>query len=280
MLVYKLISPSNKFYIGKTKYNSFNDRWRQHVTLWKKLTKTKNYKDAPTKLLYAFDKYPPKEWTYEIICECHTLEELNQKEIDAIELFNTINTGYNITKGGDGRLVDFLEEEHKRKISESRIKWFQTPVGIEWKEHLSNKNKGNIYFGAEPPNIKWSEESKKAFSEQLQGRIPWNKGKTKVYSNEHNTLIGEKAKQRHANGEYDYKAMAEMRKGFHQPESQKIKVAAALAEDYDYISPEGVPTHINNLLKFCRENDLDQGNMLRVHQGKTGYKSHKGWRKG
>src|SRR4051812_8514626 len=110
MLIYKLISPSNKLYIGKTKYDSFNDRWRQHVTLWKKLTKTKNYKDAPTKLLYAFDKYPPREWTHEILLEgYYTIEELNQKEIEAIEQYDTIAVGYNITKGGDGRLVDFLE---------------------------------------------------------------------------------------------------------------------------------------------------------------------------
>ena len=51
--------------------------------------------------------------------------------------------------------------------------------------------------------------------------------------------------------------------GKKQPESQKIKVAEALSKKYELIGPNGQTFIIKNLNKFCRENNLDQGNMSR-----------------
>jgi len=53
--------------------------------------------------------------------------------------------------------------------------------------------------------------------------------------------------------------------GKKQPESQKIKVAEALSKKYELIGPNGQTFIIKNLNKFCRENNLDQGNMSRNH---------------
>lgn len=54
-------------------------------------------------------------------------------------------------------------------------------------------------------------------------------------------------------------------------------VAAALAKDWVFVSPCGDIVRINNLNKFCKENNLDTGNMSKVHSGKV--KTCKRWSK-
>jgi len=49
----------------------------------------------------------------------------------------------------------------------------------------------------------------------------------------------------------------------------------AIARDFSFISPSGEVIFIHNLSKFCRDNNLDRGNMANVHIGKR--RSHKGW---
>jgi hypothetical protein len=63
--------------------------------------------------------------------------------------------------------------------------------------------------------------------------------------------------------------------GRKQPQSQKNKVAAALSKEYIITDPDGNEFEVNNLTKWCRENNLDQGNMTRVANGKA--KQHKGY---
>lgn len=51
--------------------------------------------------------------------------------------------------------------------------------------------------------------------------------------------------------------------GIPQPESQKIKVAKALSKEWLITTPDGISFKIINLRKFCKENNLDQGNLSR-----------------
>lgn len=67
------------------------------------------------------------------------------------------------------------------------------------------------------------------------------------------------------------------RLGSKQPQSQKDKVAKKLSKEWTFIDPTGNVRNITNLHAFCRENGLDQGNMVKVAQGKI--PSNKGWRK-
>jgi len=92
-------------------------------------------------------------------------------------------------------------------------------------------------------------------------------------SNEKNSI---KAKQRWAKGVYDVEKLRLSRIGFKQPESQKIAVAKALCRRWEITTPNGEIIIINNLHKFCKENNLDQGNMVKVSQGIL--KQHKGWK--
>lgn len=149
MIVYKLTSPSSKVYIGQTK-QSLGIRWHQHITLWNQYKKqNKPYIGCSTKLFYAFDKHDPSLWQQEILSTCNDHTELNLTEIQLIKEYNSIDNGYNITKGGSGRKVDYLTDEHKQKISSSRKKYFQTDNGIEWRNTLKEK-----YTGDSNPSFK------------------------------------------------------------------------------------------------------------------------------
>lgn len=79
-----------------------------------------------------------------------------------------------------------------------------------------------------------------------------------------------KQKERWKNGLVDAEKLRLSRIGFKQPESQKKKVAEKLSKTWKVISPTNEELIITNLTKFCRENNLDQGNLSRG--------SHKGWK--
>lgn len=142
MIVYKLTSPSNKVYIGQTK-QTLDVRWHQHITLWKQYkSQNKPYIGCSTKLFYAFDKHSPDLWQREVLMICSNHNELNEKEIQLIHELNAIADGYNITKGGSGRNVDYLTPEHRDNISKSRKKYFHTEAGQQWKQELKQKYTG------------------------------------------------------------------------------------------------------------------------------------------
>ena len=84
-----------------------------------------------------------------------------------------------------------------------------------------------------------------------------------------------KVKEAHKNGKYDYEKLRLSRIGFKQPQSQKDKVSNFLSKQWSIITPCGVIINITNLNKFCKDNNLDQGNMVKVSQGKL--KQHKGY---
>jgi len=71
------------------------------------------------------------------------------------------------------------------------------------------------------------------------------------------------------------KKISESLMGHVQPQSQKDKVAKALCKPYQIIEPNGNVVMIENLNKYCRENNLDVGNMTKVAQGKA--RQHKGY---
>jgi hypothetical protein len=266
-IIYKLISPSNKVYIGQTK-NTLEKRWDQHIKAWNRYNKSKSKNNTCRKLYEAFNKYPPSKWRYELICEIEKCK-VDETEIFYISEYDSTNIGYNISKGGSGVRLEFLTEEHKQNISKSRKQYFETPDGISWKEELSKNYTGenNPRYGV---SFKHSEENKKIISEKIKGvnkgKEPWNKGKDNVYSEETLLKMSENRKGKGLGNEPWNKGKT----GFKQPQSQKYSVAKALSKKWIVTSPEGKVIEIENLRKFCSENDLDQGNLSRG--------THKGWK--
>ena len=71
-------------------------------------------------LLRAIEKQGKANFSNKLLCECFSREELNQKEIEYIKLYNSTdqNIGYNISSGGDINnvstiiITNDIEEKH------------------------------------------------------------------------------------------------------------------------------------------------------------------------
>lgn len=150
MIIYRLISPSNKSYIGQT-VGSVESRFKGHIYAWNKFIRDiddcliTTPRNCP--ILYrAFSKYPPENWTYEVLFESDNQSSIDQKEIFYIKEFDTMNNGYNVLPGGySGRAGTKSNELHKRNIGKSRRKYFQSEKGKLWKQQLSESLIGNDF---------------------------------------------------------------------------------------------------------------------------------------
>lgn len=268
MIIYKLISPSGKVYIGQTK-NSVEFRWNQHIKSWERWKRNRTKRGVSSKLYFALDKHSPENWKKEVLCECFLKEELDEKEEYYIQLYDSVENGYNITKGGSGRKVFFLDEEHKENLSKARKQYYDTEEGLEWKEKLSKKFSGenNPMYGK---TYTKSEETKKLISEKMKGKNlgkdPWNKGKP--LDEEYKKKISEGRKGKGL-GRDNSKNM----KGKSQTEYQKQRASETKGKIWIIIDPNGNEFEIFSLNKFCKENGLDQGNLSRGKH--KGYKAKK-----
>jgi hypothetical protein len=84
--------------------------------------------------------------------------------------------------------------------------------------------------------------------------------------------------------EWDKQKKSSALKQYHKENPDAAKQRAKRSEEscskvrkkYKLVSPDGVNITTNHLLKFCREHNLNQGNMVSVASGRL--KSHKGWK--
>lgn len=88
--IYKITNNlNNKSYIGQSIH--IEKRWEEHL-----------YKSSKSSLIqYVIYKYGKENFTFEILEEC-LIEELDNKEIFYISLYDTYFNGYNETTGGQG----------------------------------------------------------------------------------------------------------------------------------------------------------------------------------
>jgi|LakMenE18May11ns_1017448.scaffolds.fasta_scaffold9649245_2 group I intron endonuclease len=161
--VYKITFPNNKLYIGLT--NNFIHRMVQHKS---------NKKQG--KLSNAIKKYGFDNCKKEIIACCLTKQEACEMEMYLIKKHNTIDTGYNITIGGElspmltqsvydkllitvktqesinkrkkAALIAWKNDSRRKNISEKNKKRFQDPeykktiiAAITSKKSIENRNK-------------------------------------------------------------------------------------------------------------------------------------------
>lgn len=149
-VIYKVISPSGKIYIGQTiDYKSRLNRYKN------------NNCKKQLKLYNSLLKYGYESHKFEIIVEGDFNRNLlNELEIHYINLYNSFNNGLNLTLGGGGRsgylhtdeaklkmklkaignsrwLGKNHTDESKEKISKSKIGVKRQPMGEETKAKLS-----------------------------------------------------------------------------------------------------------------------------------------------
>lgn len=192
-IIYCATLPSNKKYYGFT--INFENRKRTHKSNVKKGIINKFYN--------AIRKYGWDSIIWEIIesYESSSKKELknilSNREIYWIKESQSYTNGYNNTKGGDGVLGLIWKEKSREKLSKSKLGSIQSQETIEkrrqkqigreqseeTKKKIGVKNKNNKYC----LGIKRSNETKEKMKNSkigknnpMYGKIPWNKGKTKI----------------------------------------------------------------------------------------------------
>lgn len=182
-VIYRYKSPSGKYYIGQT-VDETQRRWN--------FLSDKRY--GGPKIDNARKKYGPENFEYTVLMKVegdnpdevkHYLDAL---EIGFIKMYNSIDEGYNITKGGGGCYGFHHSDEVKERISK---KLTGIKKSEETKKKMSEVKLGNTHFlghthtdeakekiGRKHRGKVMSEEARKKMSEHLKGRTSPRKGVT------------------------------------------------------------------------------------------------------
>ena len=179
--IYKTTNLFNgKIYIGQHKATTFDE----------------NYYGSGIRFVNVFSKYGKNNFICELLEECYSEKELNEREQYWIKYFNSTdrNIGYNLMSGGykvrgikhseetktkisisktgqhPNRDYTNISEETKQKISSTLKKYYETHDNPRKGVHLSDETKEKL----RQANLgkKYSETTK----EKHRGKTAWNKG--------------------------------------------------------------------------------------------------------
>ena len=121
--IYKIENKINgKIYIGQS--NNIQRRFQEHQT-----------KGASSRIPVdvAIQKYGKNNFTYTVVEET-TIDKLNQAEEFWIDYFNSVETGYNCSKGGDQQSIG--ENNGKAKLTEQDV----IEIRKAYNNHLKQKD--------------------------------------------------------------------------------------------------------------------------------------------
>jgi group I intron endonuclease len=168
MFVYRVTNLINgKIYVGKSKNND-----------------PKYFGSGPL-IKNAILKYGLENFRKDILCECNTLSDLNEREVFWIEKLNTTNraVGYNLTKGGDGGDTFSSRSIISQNITREKLKEKNTNLTELTKEkHRQNTKKlwKNSDFREKVLSKKKEVESTTEYKEKFSKRMK------EVFSTEEN----------------------------------------------------------------------------------------------
>lgn len=146
-------------YIGKDSYINKKNRYRQHCA-------QSHYDSQPFNRILQNNL---NRYTYQVLVwDVDTEERLNALEIQYIR---QLKPKFNFTLGGDGTVGFQHSEKTKQKIGQANKGW---KMSQKEKKKISQLHKGK----------KLSDEHKQKISKSLKGIVPWNKGKTDIFSQE------------------------------------------------------------------------------------------------
>ena len=131
---------NNKKYVGQT--INPEQRFRQH----KSSVFNEKDKEYNSVLHRAMRKYGYENFSYEVLAECNTLEELNQQEIYFINTLNTlVPNGYNVASGGNnGSYPHTLES--KEKLMKAHAKLTEEEIIYLRKAYANRESPKQIYL--------------------------------------------------------------------------------------------------------------------------------------
>lgn len=127
-VIYMLVAPNGKYYIGMTT-QGLEKRWKDHIS---ESVKGKHF------LSRAIRKYGPSRFEKSELMRCTTLQEMRDTErliISALRSYDS-RVGYNIAMGGEGVIPN--EELRQRIIART----LGHPVSAETREKLRIANLG------------------------------------------------------------------------------------------------------------------------------------------
>lgn len=109
MIIYKVTNNiNNKIYIGQT-IKTLENRRKSHIQEANRGSAFYFHK--------AIKKHGLNNFTWEILKNCNSTNELNRQEITYIKYFDSLNKGYNMTSGGGGTSGFNHSQQTKDKIA-------------------------------------------------------------------------------------------------------------------------------------------------------------------
>ena len=195
MFIYLVTNTINdKQYVGMTTKKKVETRIKEHLRETKYNRNNNRFHNAIR--CHGWDKF-----VWVILCECNDIDELQEKEIYYIELYDTFNNGYNSTTGGGGvpnhiwtdemrenaskRMLEnhptkgkphpskgkkVHTEEHKQYIRELMTGRVRGPLSVEQRSEISERLKGH----------KMSEKCRVSLALANTGRIASDETKEKL----------------------------------------------------------------------------------------------------
>ena len=144
MIIYKWQHKENgKCYIGQTIQDA-NRRRLEHLADARKSPHTYHFHNA-------LKKYGEEAFTYEVIEECDSLEQLNEREVYWIDYYNSIDEGYNLRRAGEAKTHSEISKKlmseaqkaaHARRRAEGRDTFTKIRKTRGWK--LSEETKAKL----------------------------------------------------------------------------------------------------------------------------------------
>jgi hypothetical protein len=252
VIVYKLSSPSGKIYVGQTIQEQIDIRFRQHVQSWKRWIKIgRPRRFNCTKLYYAFDTYPPEDWSHEILFISNDRDEINDAEIRLISEYDSVENGYNIMLGGQAGWRGLkLDDDHKKAIGTSRDAYWLTEEGQAWKKELSERLTKN-----------------NPGAEYRRGKASWNRGKKMRKEHKEKMDAGAKEwwnspqgmaeKERKADWAREQAKKNTGRKYTPEQLERRSKQSPTNLKTWEVIHPDGKVEIVTNIAQFFREQNMD-----------------------
>jgi group I intron endonuclease len=192
MVIYKFTHiATGRVYIGQTIQDA-NRRRLEHLSASRE-------EGSTTRFHNALRKYGENAFTFEVVTEASSINELNRLEVKYITEYNSISNGFNLREGGDNKQhsQESIEKmrasqkaAHARRREAGTDTWTRKDGGAMCGKNHSKETKAKM-SSAQKGKKKWSDEDKAKMSAtrkgrpisdthraNLCGRTAWNKGKT------------------------------------------------------------------------------------------------------
>lgn len=152
-----------------------------------------NYLGSGLLIKKAIKKYGKENFKRENLEICESKKEAFEKQEKYINKFKTNKPrGYNISPKGGHDVKNSMSKESVEKMRNSLKGRASHRKGLSLEEEYGDRAE-DIRKKLKNPK---SEDHKKKMSKALKGRVPWNKGKTDIYSEDAKRKMSEKASLR------------------------------------------------------------------------------------